>query len=253
MYRSITGVLSLTAVSLVVSVLSTGCCELFGNCGSSGGSGSNVPTGEIVVQSYNNGLLQGVDNAIVSGYTIPGNYNCDTITDPNCITSFSNGYTNTNGDFTFSTDALPGTWDIAVGNANGCSGADTGWVNWSPSIPLDVVCGSYAAVNVSVSPSGCLTTEYSNKPPTTNCPSTVTLTVNQPPMSTSRNMTVAAYDESANELAQSSITPTSSTQITAPLPNAPGKYIIFLIADPTTQQIIGGARFEWAIRDEIRP
>ena len=175
----------LQSVLLIVALAAFGIGQI--GCGSTGGSGG--PCCQMGVYTE---LSTGIwPNASVYGNVDPTSTAC-TVGTGYCNGSF-NGTTDANGNYRFSTDALPGYWSVGALSDSNCSGggSTSGTVNNNQTI--NIYCGSVAAGTATASPSGCTDFyDLRTRTETTNCPATITLTTSAPELPTYA-VTVSTY------------------------------------------------------------
>ena len=170
---------------------------------------------------------------------------CDPTTDTYCYLTFpASATTNTYGEYTFSTDALPDSWSVGATGDSTCpnGGSSNGTITNDGSVY--VYCNSFTVGTAVAAPDNCTITINENPGggETNNCPSTITVTTSESELPTSYAVNVANYDDTASEENASQITPSSSTSIVVPTPNAVGENAV-IIVDPTTNQVIATASF----------
>lgn len=234
--------LMLTISTLLLSVLLAGCCTLGIDCP------SNLPTGWIQAKTTIGGVLQPWTGATVQADAIPdtpNGYAC-TPTSTGCKLSMT-GPTDSSGYYPISSNAVPGDWQIAIESDSECeSGAaspDLYISATSKGLAQVVPCGNIASGSASASPATCTqTVNNSNGQITTNCPATITLTVNTPTLSTSHALDVSDYNNAGSQEYSYSGNASSTTTIVAPTPKFVGESVL-VIYDPQTNQPVGAALF----------
>ncbi len=214
-------------------------------CGSGGSGGGGAPCCTLAVYTEQAGGGGVWANASVYGNADPGEAPCDPTTDTYCYLTFpASATTNTYGEYTFSTDALPDSWSVGATGDSTCpnGGSSNGTITNDGSVY--VYCNSFTVGTAVAAPDNCTITINENPGggETNNCPSTITVTTSESELPTSYAVNVANYDDTASEENASQITPSSSTSIVVPTPNAVGENAV-IIVDPTTNQVIATASF----------
>lgn len=184
-------------------------------------------------------------NATITGYADTNSlaYYCVPANDSSCIADIGNASpyaitqneisafnTNGSGLANFATDAIGAEWyfyatDNGSSQCNGGAALLTTITGESSGAIVTLTCGSNAADMVAT-PSGCAD-DHSVEPPTSDCPASVTLTF-PPPVSSSESLPVATalttanYDSSGDNLAQNSVTASTTTSVVVPTPTTYG-------------------------------
>lgn len=267
-----TNLKSLCAIALAsLSILAVGCGGGGGGSytppsfGSTSASSPhfNIQTTNISTSGGSGEVWGGVT---VTGYAHPYTIPC-AVTDTNCIPNVDdysdqvngNGALNQNmmttpittdgtyGQANFYTNAQPAVWTFyASGPTNSnCVSTSAKFITLENSgdgslVPLR--CGSNAAYMVA-SPSGCVINANTG---VNTCPSYVTLTF-PPPVDSSESLPVATaliaanYDSSGSNLAQSSVTASTTTSITVPAPTTYGT--TYLTVQDSSGNVVGASEF----------
>ncbi len=248
-------------IAVILLVMAVGC----GGGGSVPSYGSsNAASTYFVIQTTTTVPNEAWGGVSISGYANPGSLTCDVSTDSNCIADignagFSNGAltengissfnTNSNGAANFYTDAQPAIWYFyANGPTNSdCTSTQASYTTLQDSgtgslVPL--TCGSGIAAMIAT-PASCEYIETPDGSVTNTCPAAVTLTFpsyGTATLPTSTELAVANFDTDGNNLAQSSVTASSTTSVSVPVPATIGTTYL-AVYDPTTNQILGSAPF----------
>lgn len=233
--------------SLVVLILVGIGTALLTGCDSGAGIGGSSPSIAITAQRSVNGITEAWVSASLNGLMV-GPEPCDPTQDPFCVFEFS-GVTTNLGTYTLYTDAIPADWNIGATEEAGSSDCPSG-ASWTGNLTAiqgaQIVCGSFDASSAIVTPSSCIyelnnTTGQVIKNTCTF--STITLSLPSPAtLPTAHAMTVGTYDDVGNSVASNSITASSSTSITVPIPNVAGASAI-VIVDPATNKVMGTGLF----------
>ena len=231
-----TGILSLLLLT----------CELILGCGGGGGNPS-LPSTPIYAQTYISGVLQAWSGAGLSGNAT--SYDCTTGS-TDCITAFAGQQTNSAGQFTLSTYAIPGDWGIAAQIDSQCSTGASYVGRLSSGVQLTLTCGQIDPSYPVVSPSSCTKTLWVNRDThqhtyTSDCPSQVSINPGTPTYPTSYALSVIGYDYAGSQISSTSVVASSSTSIAMPTPTQPG-YSVLVIRDPNTNAVLGSALFNYA-------
>jgi hypothetical protein len=236
---------SLTLITVLTIGLS-GCCFLLNNCPVT----ASVPTAGVLAQLSTSAGFIAWQNANVDVNVEPNSFNCSG--NSPCTLGFK-GVTNTSGIYSWSSWAIPGSWDVAAAVDSNCStGANSGYVPIQGQSQINVVCGVIYGSYVVSSPSSCYYYYYEDTDTVnTNCPASITLTSSSAVFPTSHAMSVEAYDDTGTaQGSSSSISASSTTTITIPTPGysgssgSPGDNVI-IVVDPSTNEIVGATLFTW--------
>ncbi len=234
------------ALALVITALVctffVGCCIFGIDCTSS------LPTGWIQAKTSIGGVTQAWTGATVNAYALPdtpNGYACTPLS-KGCTLSES-GTTDTSGYFSISSNAVPGDWQIAIDGDSECVGGaaspDLYITPTAKGLAQVVPCGSIASGSASANPASCFqTVNNSNGQITTNCPATITLTVDTPVLSTSHALDVSDYNNAGIQESSFSGSASSTTTIVIPTPTLVGESVL-VIYDPQTNQPVGAALF----------
>uniref|UniRef100_E6QN44 Uncharacterized protein n=1 Tax=mine drainage metagenome TaxID=410659 RepID=E6QN44_9ZZZZ len=230
------------AIATLFCTFFVGCCSLGIDCPSS------QPTGWIQAKTTIGGVLQPWTGATVQADALPdtpNGYACTPLS-PGCTLSMS-GPTDTNGYFPINSNAVPGDWQIAIQGDSECEGGaaspDLYITPTSKGLAQVVPCGSTASGSATANPATCTqTVNNSNGQITTNCPATITLTVDSPVLSTSHALDVSDYNNTGNQEYSFSGNASSTTTIVVPTPKFVGESVL-VIYDPQTNQPVGAALF----------
>jgi hypothetical protein len=218
-------------------------------CGG-GGSTPSAPTNTIYTKLSIYGVIQAWPNASLSGYALPGTYDCGS---NDCGTKLS-ATTDSGGVYNLSTWAIPGVWDIAAKSDSNCSaGANSGQVNLGSGGITTLNCGFLYAANIASSPDNCYQYYYQDTGLVdTNCPMNISLTTTSSLFPTAHAMTVSGYDDTGTAVISSSPTASSTTEVTIPTPgyNSSGVvgYNVIVVTDPNTNEVLGATMFNWDFR-----
>lgn len=233
--------------SLVSLILSAMCVMAVG-C-TSGGSSPSLPSNQLYAQTYEAGVLSPWANAHFYALGVADN-NCSLASDSNCITQVNSQFGN-NGYYTLSTDAIPGTWDIGVSADSNCSGGASFSGPLSSGGSTTLSCGAFAPGVPALSPDTCTQTTYiydktGQRTTSSNCPSTVTLTMGAATFPTTRAMSVTGYNDAAQQIQTTSVYATSSTQMTMATPQTVGSSVL-VIRDPNSGSVLGTGLFTYNV------
>lgn len=258
-----TNLKSVFAITLAsLTVLSAGC----GGGGTPFYGASGKPYFAITTNAHEGSSTsyEAWPNATITGYADTNslaNY-CDTSTDPYCIADVGNASSyaitqngisafNTNGSglADFGTNAVGAEWHFyATDNGSSqCSGGTasmTTITGESTGALVTLTCGSNAAEMVAT-PSDCII-DYTVTPSIDTCTSTITLTF-PPPVSATNTLPVGAamvaanYNSSGENLAQSSVTASTTTSVVVPTPATIGT--TYLGVYNSSGSLIGAAEF----------
>jgi hypothetical protein len=168
---------------------------------------------------------------------------CDPSTDTYCVLDFAG--VASGGQYIVYTDDIPANWSIGANDGEGDQTCQQG-ATWEGTLTTSgpiITCGDDSVGQVKVAPSICTTIINYNtgQIEENNCPSTIELTT-PVTMSTAHAMAVGTYDDSGASAASNSITASSSTTITVPLPPVIGNSVI-VIVDPTTNKFVAAGFF----------
>jgi hypothetical protein len=233
--------LAILVLAGIAVAFSTGCGNPAG--GSSGSGGSSA----LIVSLLNNqpGLIEIWPTAAINGSETYPVYNCDSETDASCILDFATA-TTPQGQFTLYSLAIPATWNLAGLADVNCQSGGTWSGTITSSDETEITCGQWGLGSAIVSPTSCTTiVNYdTGQIEHNNCPSSVTLTfpAGTETFPTSHAMTVGTYDVTGTSESSDSITASSSTTISVPLPGEVGNSAI-IVVDPSTNKIIGSGLF----------
>ena len=170
-------------------------------------------------------------------------YGCNIATDTDCLTSFK-GETDSSGNFSYSTDALPANWDVTAAGDSTCpQGAESGWTWSTDGTTIPLPCGQQVTADTVT-----CTVEYnaSGQETSNGCPSTVTITESTPTFPTSYALDSGTYNYDATNIASYQGTASTSTSITVPAPVASSTNYglkIITVWDPNTNQVLAAAGF----------
>ena len=264
---------SLCAIVLAsLSILAVG-------CGSGGGSGSYTPQSygstsasspHFNIQTTNTSTSGGSSEVwggvTITGYAHPFTIPCDVTSDSNCIPNVGdvidvgngNGALNQNkinafatdgtyGQANFYTDAQPAIWTFYANGPNNsnCVSTSASFItleNSGDGSTVQLRCGSNAAYMVAT-PSGCVINVNTG---VNTCPAYVTLTY-PPPVDSSESLPVATaltaanYSTAGANLAQSSVTASTTTSIVVPAPTTYGT--TYLVVQDSSGNVIGASEF----------
>jgi hypothetical protein len=193
----------------------------------------------ITTQVTSGGLVEPWQYAVVEGDEYDNDPPCQVGTDTSCLLDFS-GVTGQLGTYSAYTDALPAGWNIGASDSLGYPTCPSG-AAFNGTLTTDGItmgCGSNAVGNATISPASCTV----GQPPNA-CPLTVTLTISDTTMPTSRAMSVNAYSSTAANISTNSETASSATVITAPTPT-PSVFIngvasvVINVIDPSTNTVL---------------
>jgi len=240
-------------MSLAVLLLTGVAISLLAGCGS--GDLPNGPNQTTITTqlSVNGGTQPWEANLVGEEITLPLPCNIDL--DAYCIDQFSGTTDGETGTYILTTDAVPAQWNIGATDANIQSQPCPGGAAWSGNLTAgpdgpQIICGSFSVGNVVASPLSCWTTIIENPlSETTNCPSTITLTIHGSVFPTSHAVTASVYNDSATEVSSANVTATSSTTLKIAVPSQSGTTAI-VVRDPTTNQLLGAALFTHTITEE---
>ena len=189
-------------VVAVSCALMTGCCILLGNCSSQG-----LPTATIEAETSVGGIIQPWIGAYVEAIAVadsvdPGGYNC-TIDTKGCVLS-DNGPTDNYGDFPIQSLDIPGDWLIGIRPDTNCSqGAANQILSLTPSTkgdPTQIVCSDLTSGSATASPASCTETlNNSTGVMTSNCPSTITLSITTDTLPTAHALNISDYSDTGTQ------------------------------------------------------
>ncbi len=188
--------------------------------------------------------------AIVQAEAVPDGPNGYTCT-PNtqgCVLSLQ-GSTNSMGDYTISSDAVPGDWQIGIEPDQNCTqGAASQILYLTPSTtytPTLVVCNSIANGSLIASPAFCTQTLNNATGVMTNdCPSTITLTSADGVLPTSHQLNVSDYSDTGTQRYSFSGSASNPTSILVPVPPPTDSgQSVLVVYDPQTNAPVGAALF----------
>lgn len=213
---------------------------------------------------------------------------CSDLLDDDCIIDISEyGYsednmppgtinpitTNANGRANFDTDAYNDDWAFYAqyGNADsGCQSnmgdvsygyaSDGGILNNGVTIFCD---NSGSTTNFVATPSGCslnwvlVPPKFTSYEPKSTCPATVSVSVTPALQSsvklpTGEALTEADFSTSGTNLAQSTVTPSSTTTLIVPTPTTPGTTYI-IVYNSTANDVLGYVPFTYTVNPEPPP
>jgi hypothetical protein len=245
-----------------LSILTVGC----------GGGGSSTPTtyGAKLPAAYfdihtthGNSSVEAWPNVTIKGWAVQNTMQCDVTQDKNCIADVGNASiyavtqnqilafpTNGNGEAYFGTDAITAEWNFYAtdNNSTQCPGGTASYTTLtglSGGSMVDLHCGSNLAQMVAT-PSSCIDNERTG---VNTCTATITLSF-PPPVSLTRSLplnvalSVAVYNSSGNNLAQSSVLASTATSVVVPTPTATGT--TFLAVRNPAGSVIGASEFTYS-------
>jgi hypothetical protein len=233
---------SLVLISTCAIAALTGCA-----------SPASGPQTSITTHAIVNGVNSAWANASLNGYATSGTYSCNPSSDQNCVVNFGSVNTDANGEYILESDALGGvTWTFSASdapNTSTCPGeaSETDIPNVGGNTDLN--CNQNNGLEVSASPSSCVTTIMgAGGPSTTTCPASVVVTASQPIFPMGRAITATSYNEAEVQVSNpNNIVANSSTSIQVPTPTATG-FTAIVFVDPTTNLVIGAAPFIFTSR-----
>ncbi len=238
----------LLSVGCLSSVFITGCCNILGVnvCPTT----SSLPTAVIEAATLVGGTTAPwvggivVANAVADG-TGPGGYTC--IVDSSGCSLTSTGKTDSLGNYPIKSDAIPGDWQVGIKpDANCLQGAATTVLYLGTSTTSDptmVVCGDIASGSATANPASCIETlNNSTGVMTSNCPSTITLTIATDSLPTAHALNVSDYSDTGNQYYGFTGSASNTTTIVVPTPNVIGQSVL-VIYDPQTNVPLGAALF----------
>ena len=228
-------------ITAFICILFVGCCSLGIDC-------SSGPTATIAAVTSIGGTLQAWVGATVDGMAVADGstgYTCQPGSS-GCVLSVQ-GTTDSKGFYAFQSNAVPGDWQIGIEADSSCpNGAATQIYYLSVSTTSDaqkIVCGSIASGSATATPATCTqTVNNSTGQITTNCPATVTLTVDSPVLSTAHALDVSDYNDAGSQEYSYSGNASNTTTIVVPTPKFIGESVL-VIYDPQTNQPVGAALF----------
>lgn len=233
------------AIALVICAL---VCALFVGCCTLGIECSSGPTATIAAVTSVGGILQAWVGATVDGMAVADGstgYTCQPGS-PGCVLSVQ-GQTDSKGFYAFQSNAIPGDWQIGIeADSNCATGAATQIYYLGVSTTSDaqkIVCGNISGGSATASPADCTqVVNNSGGQISTNCPATVTLTLNTPGLPTSQALNVSDYNDAGTQEYSYAGNASSTTTITVPVPKVAGDSVL-VIYNPQTEEVIGAALF----------
>ena len=228
-------------ISLICFVFA-GCCILTNTCSSGG-----LPTGWIFARTMVGGVYQPWAGATVQASAVPdtpNGYSCTPFTN-GCILSIP-GTTDPTGHFSIASNAVPGEWQIGIQADSECSSgaSDVLTIGVSTENGAQLIpCGNITGGSATASPASCTqVVNNSGGQISTNCPATVTLTLNTPGLPTSQALNVSDYNDAGTQEYSYAGNASSTTTITVPVPKVAGDSVL-VIYNPQTEEVIGAALF----------
>ncbi len=228
-------------------VLIAGCCQYLNDCPTVT-VGPSLPKSVIEAKTSIGGVVGPWMYAVVQGAAFPdgsNGYSC-TPNSTGCYLSFQ-GATNSNGNYTISSNAIPGDWQIGIEPDQNCpQGAATQVIYLTPSTtytPTLIVCNSIGSGSATASPATCTQTlNNSTGVMTSNCPSTISLTIRSDSLPTAHALNISDYSETGIQQYSFSGSASNTTTIVIPTPSVVGQSVL-VIFDPQTDVPLGAALF----------
>lgn len=250
------------------------------------GAGSSVPYFEIMTQTQSTGGSSELwGNVSVSGYGNNLEIACDVATDTTCIpqvygphnpsgllteNAISAFTTDKYGNAIFHTNAEGASWAFFGDdksdstNTNYCStsfATNTTMPNQQSGFPVVLQCGANAETLIA-SPSACgIIWVYNSKlqfyQEENTCPSSLALTVpsalaSSNPLPTNMPLVQADVTNTGANVEQSSVSTSSTTTISVPVPSTQGTTYV-VVANPQSNQLIGIAPFTYTVQQDPCP
>jgi hypothetical protein len=233
---------SLFIVPLLPLMTGCGICIMgIGDCPSSPDPSS---TTVISAKAYPGGVYGPWTNAAISGST--PSTSCQFYQN-GCKLAF-NGRTDSNGQYSLTTAAIPDNWQIAIAGDSVCSSGAAWQGLLSPGVGPTIACGNGVnAASAYVTPSECTVTttifmDGGGTEVDSDCPDSVTLSATQIALPTSYQLSVYAYSELGQQLNSGSNWASDPSTISVTVPT-PQETSVMTVVDPNNDSVLGAALF----------